>query len=274
MLSRCAGYSMNNLFNCNLMGAIYRPILLTILAFAMTWDCHAEWTILKVDGTKITVSHVDILDNGTLKIGDDTVKAGDWCQLNQLNNHQAISRTRPWVIFNNRDQLAASLVRSDGNQITVDWPLVEGKQREFSVALSSVTAAFSVYPRDLQLIEERTKLRNRDQLWKTNDEVLTGSIESFTVDEFKFHDGTTSKPITRSGINAIWFNTELARLRDPKELYYRLSFIDGSYLSATKVRMTDNVCEFTLLNKKVVSAPAKTILQIDVERAGESISRQ
>lgn len=266
MLSRCNGYPMNILVDDNVLKVIYRTFLIIFLSLAISLTCHAQWSILSTDGTQTKTDQLEIADTGTAKFGSGILKPLAWSQIVNVNTKQVINPKSPWLMFNNRDQLAAELIRSDGNQIIVRWQLDPQQRVELAFPLSTVSAAFSRFPSDSHLVEERAKVRNRDHLWKVTDEVIYGSIESMSPEEIKFQDGTSSKQLQRKNITSIWFNTELSRVREPRETFYRVTLTDGSYLSATKLLMSDNKCQFTLLNKVEVKVAVSAIVQIDVEK--------
>jgi hypothetical protein len=108
--------------------------------------------------------------------------------------------------------------------------------------------------------------RKRDYLQLKNGDILTGTIHSMEAARWRFTIEQREQTVAPANIVALGFNTDLARVRAPKGIYYRVVLRDGSRLCCTAVNTDGTTLTVTTLFKETWRLPLKELAALDLEQ--------
>ncbi|WP_020472249.1 NPCBM/NEW2 domain-containing protein [Zavarzinella formosa] len=228
----------------------------------------AEWRVNTISGSPAITSGVTISANGDLILAEKTpIPAAIWYSLRRTDQPLPEPTTGPVLYFTNGDRLPGRLLDSDGTTIRVQPAFADPKSdHPLTVSLSSVNAWFLRIPTDSEYLETQSKPRSRDLLVNRRGDSLAGSIATLDDTGFRLQDGPKTTLVERGTVTAVFFNTELARVRKPKGRYYRVRFTDGTRYAVAGLSVDETTCRLTTFAKEAFAVPLSQVISIDVEQ--------
>lgn len=170
---------------------------------------------------------------------------------------------RPFAQFANGDRLLASVIDIAGETVRLRADL--GVDRELRVPLSTLTAVFltaraaarASEPTGRRLLAER---RKQDVVWLSNGDTLAGTASSLVESGPLRLD---ANDVARDRIDAILFNSELARPRKVRGSYRQLVLRNGARLSLKSASLHQGELDGTTLAGTAVRVPLADVAALN-----------
>lgn len=170
---------------------------------------------------------------------------------------------RPHALFANGDRLPASVVDIVAETVRLRADL--GGERELRVPISTLAAVFltgraatrAAEPSGRRLLAER---RKQDVVWLSNGDTLAGTASAFAGGGPLRLD---SADVGRDRIDAILFNSELARPRKVRGPYRQLVLRNGARLSLKSAALRGGELDGTTLSGAAVRVPLAEVAALN-----------
>jgi len=170
--------------------------------------------------------------------------------------------------FNNGDRVRGAVAGADGDNIrlALSWPGVPDQVLRFP--LSSLRAVWLRGRADEIDATWLSSPRKRDAFVSRNGDLILGAFTGIDVGktQLRYEVDGKAREMSLSKLTAIGFNPDLARVRRPKGLYYRLTLADGTRLSAASIAFDGTVWAAETLFKESIKIPAEQMVSVDVEQ--------
>jgi hypothetical protein len=226
-----------------------------------------EFEIRVIGGTSRTVKVESIASDGSLTVaGGDKVAAGDWYSLRRSPGVLPDWPRSAHIELTNGDRVCGTIAGADGDALRLRLP-IPGKEQVLRFPLSALCVAWLVR-RPLDDPAWLNAPRKRDVIQTRTGDVATGALASIDVERniFRWQVDGRDQQQELSRICAIGFNTDLARVRRPKGVYYRLVLLDGTRLSVTSIAFDGTNWTAQSLFKDPIRISSDQLMSIDVEQ--------
>lgn len=171
------------------------------------------------------------------------VSLADVVRLEFAERQARLNRESPLVILANGDLLAAEVVQADEEELSLRWDQLTGL-RQFTVPMEAVRAVVFRQPsggeslRDLwRRIEEPSP--GADEVVLQNGDTLRGELKEVSDRDLKLAGDNVPGSLSRKGVLALIFNSELQDLPALKEPGGLVTLIDGSRLHVRALRLIE-----------------------------------
>lgn len=177
---------------------------------------------------------------------------------------------RPYTLFANGDRIPGSVVDIAGDVVRLLADL--GAERELRVPLSTLTAAFLTGRAATRASEPAGRrwlagTRKHDVVWLANGDTLAGTVSAFS-------DGgplrLDSADVARERIDAVVFNSELARPRKVRGPYRQLVLRNGARLSVRSAALRAGELDLITVFGTTLCVPLENVVAIDT-RQGRAV---
>src|SRR5262249_55045054 len=160
-------------------------------------------------------------------------------------------------------RITGTIVSADGDSLRLLLP-IRGPEQILRIPLSALRAAW-ITRRPEDDPAWLTGPRKRDVIQSRSGDLTLGAIAGIDADRklIRYQADGKEQQLLLSRIAAIGFNTDLARARQPKGQYYRLTFADGTRLRATDLSFDGANWIAQTLFKDTVRIPASNLISID-----------
>lgn len=229
----------------------------------------AQFEVRLVAGGSRAVSIKAIAGDGALSLeGGARIAGSDWYSVRRLPGVLPPWPRSPHIELVGGDRIAGAMVGADGDSVRWLLPL-RGPEQAIRLPISAVRVAWLVRGPD----EDPAWLiatRKRDVIQTRNGDLTLGALTGMDEQRktLQYQADGKDQQLALSRIAAIGFNTDLARLRRPKGVYYRVTLIDGTRLSAANVTFDGTTWTAQTLFKDTVRLPAERLTSIDMEQGG------
>jgi hypothetical protein len=206
--------------------------------------------------------------DGDITLADGTViSAGEWYSIRRAGVLPPWPR-EPHAEFNNGDRIRGSVAGADGDalRLVVTWGGPAEQQLKFP--LSSLRAVWLRNRPDDIDPHWLTTPRKRDVLVARNGDLAQGALTSIDVSrsQVRFQADGQDRELLLSKVVAIGFNSDLARARQPKGPFYRLTLADGTRIGVTSVAFDGRLWTAQTTAKEMVKILPDRIVSVDVEQ--------
>ena len=230
-----------------------------------------RFEIRRLDGEpRLSVIHGMSLD-GTLTFAVGEKQAGgSWYSLRREGLPNPADPRAPHIELANGDRIRGTIVEADGDAVRLRLAMPRAEQI-IRLPLSAIRAIWTIRrpasdPKWLQ------DARKRDVIQTRSGDRILGAITSIdpgkNVVTYQVQGKDQQLDLTK--LAAIGFNTDLARVRNPKGPYYRLTLADGSRMSVLSIAYDGKVWSAQTPFKETVQIPGDQVLAIDVEQGKAS----
>ncbi len=227
----------------------------------------ADWRVGGTAGGRPVTPAVTLSAAGELTLGDQTkIPAGEWHALRRAGAPLKEPAAGPVVMFTNGDRLCGRLIDSDGTTARVRPAFADQAGPAVTIPLSAVAAYAARAPADDEVADFHAKPRTRDVIVNRRGDRLLGSVASVDSAGFHVQDGAKATLTNHSAVAAVWFNTDLARVRKPKGRYYRVSLADGTRWAVAGVSWDESTVRLTTFGKETATVPLAELTAVDVEQ--------
>lgn len=218
-----------------------------------------EWVFRTTTGETLTTPTWS-LEEGDYKLGEKKISTTQVYSVEQTQTPRPQWPTSGVIVTLAGDRLAGELVSGDGSKIT--WKANFGKVAvELNFPMSAL-AFVQLQSSDMRTDPEPNKGRDRIRL--SGGEDLTGAIGTITLKEgITLDEMGKKKQIALNKVQALIFNSDLARPRLPRNAYYRITTRNGNRLLTTKFSSDGKDIQIENLFREKVTLPQNEILAID-----------
>lgn len=190
------------------------------------------------------------------------VAASDWYVLRQNGAVRPGLPKRGHVQFVNGDRLVGHVEKGDGDAL--HWRTPQGTVLRFPTSALAVVWNQQV-PHD-ELPTWLNGPRSRDLLQLANGDLLRGTIQQLDATDWKIMVEQRQQSVAAKQVVALGYNTDLARPRKIRGLYYRVVLADGSRLSGTTIEADRQKLTLTTLFKETIAWPLHEVREITLEQ--------
>jgi len=241
----------------------------TILAvlFATGAQTTDRFEIRRMDGEPQLSVIQGILVDGTLTFADGEKQAGGtWYTLRREGVPYPAEMRAPHAELANGDRIQGTIASADGDAVLFRLAL-PGVEQIIRLPLSAIRVIWTTRqpasdPKWLQGSRKRDVIQTR-----SGDQIL-GAITSIDPSKnlLAYQVEGKDQSLNFTKLAAIAFNTELARVRKPKGLYYRLTMANGSRMSVLSITYDGKEWTAETLFKEKIRVPGPQVIAIDVEQ--------
>jgi hypothetical protein len=239
--------------------------VLTVLAIAAIPSTDFELRLL-VDKPR-TANLQALASDGTITLGGAKIAGDEWYSARRVPGLLPPWPRGPHVELVNGDRITGTVVSADGGSLRLLLP-IRGPEQIVRIPLSALRAAW-ITRRPEDDPAWLAGPRKRDVIQSRNGDLTLGAIAGIDADRkiIRYQAEGKEQQLPLSRIAAIAFNTDLARTRRPKGQYCRMTFADGTRLSATDVSFDGTNWSAQTLFKDTIRIPANNLISIDKEQA-------
>jgi len=233
----------------------------------------ADWRVGRPVGGPVNATAVTLSPVGELTLADGTkLPAAAWHGLRRTAVPLAESPVSVSVVrFANGDRITGRLLDSDGTTARVRPAFANVPDATVTVPLSSVAAYLARVPADEEMADFRAKSRSRDVIVNRRGDRFLGSVAAVDDAGFRLQDGAKTTVVERASVAAVWFSTDLARVRKPKGRYYRVCLVDGTRWAVAGVSLDATTATLSTFGKETITAAINDVIAVDVEQ-GPAVS--
>ena len=228
----------------------------------------ADFDARLVSGRHTTGPVTTVTADGTITVGGQAARAGDWYSVRRAGAALPAWPTGPQVELTTGDRLAGRVVAADGDAVRVAVAMPGVGEQTLRFPLSAVRA---VWVSGRPAGEDPPWLagpRKRDVIQSRTGDRVEGSLVGMDAarNVVRYQADGKERQTEFARVQVVGFNTDLARVRRPKGPYYRLTLVDGSRMSVTAVRFDGTVWDVQTVFKESLKVPAGQVISVDVEQ--------
>lgn len=228
-----------------------------------------DYAVQLSNGTTITTPQLQLSASGELRTKQQTFAVNDWLSIQRMHRLRPSYPTQAHLQLTNGDHLVGQLVKGDGDALY--WrPQIGDKVAEQTLRFP-LSAVAIVWQKTLARSEQPSwvnRPRQRDVIQLKNGDTILGTINKIDpVDGWRITLEQREQTIPHANVVALGCNTDLARQRLPRGVYYRVVFTNGSRLSCLSVVSDQQQLKLTTLMKDVFTVPSAEMIAIDVAQS-------
>jgi len=206
-------------------------------------------------------------DGAVQLLGGPSIRGAEIVTLRRPGAPPPLPHDRPHLFFGNGDRVVGRLLSIEKERVRFAADF--GGTAELTIPLSALTAIW-LSPRAATLAGHSDGLRTlnsprrHDIVQLVNGDALLGTINSLLPDgPLRVEVGGQMVDVPRERLDALLFNSELARSTKPREPYHRLTLQNGTRLSLTQVSANGETLSGTTLFRELVHIPWSEIATLN-----------